>query len=193
MGLYANPVPLLRYALDCCTYLIYVRIFKASCVSHTDVSQSLSASLLKLNESHSWRLKIAPKSPSLAPNLSLLSLYPLFASVSFLPFSTSAFSMQIAQTGEWAYESSVSSGRERAITQEGGNKRKRWCSTAGEWWTRNMGHGKMMLSELKSDKGKRYGCVPYLLLCKRNLLFQAASASTWSYYFYYLLKEAKSN
>lgn len=79
------------------------------------------------------------------------------------------------------------------ITREGGGKkRKRWCSTAGKWWTRNIGHSEMMLSKLKSDKGKWYGFVPYLLLCKRNLVFLPTSAMMWCYYFYYLLKKKLS-
>lgn len=42
-----------------------------------------------------------------------------------------------------------------------GKGKKKWCSTAGKRWTWNIGHSEMMLSKLKSDKGKWYGFFPY--------------------------------
>ncbi len=60
----------------------------------TNVYQWVFSTLFQ-NDSHSWRLKIAYKSPSLAHNLSLLSLYPLSASVSLSLLSSLHLSLAI--------------------------------------------------------------------------------------------------
>lgn len=74
----------LYYKLDCCTYLIHVRVKERLSSKHQCVSQTCCYtplhyqwvfSTLSQNDSHSWILKITHKSPSLAQkSLPLISL-----------------------------------------------------------------------------------------------------------------------
>ena len=84
----ANPVASQHFALDCRTCIIHVCLWRGASskrpVCHVlrsppspDNHQSVSSPLFK-NDSHSWRLKIACKSPSLAHYRSLLSLRRCF-------------------------------------------------------------------------------------------------------------------